>query len=154
LREGKLSRLVFIPVLVQNEQNPDAGINGEFVYQRKAAKDTWIDVRSIPLNSLKSGEGYTLSLKSAELLKPLGLDFKKLPQYWDAISPQIHIHSTKCSCTARSKHAGFYKRGLPVLAQRWVYKHFVNEVFFRTFERQARSSNNLWTLSSRTISLR
>ena len=27
-----------------------------------------------------------------------------------------------------------------------LYKHFVNEVFFRTFERQARSSNNLWTL--------
>jgi hypothetical protein len=69
LREGKLSRLVFIPVLVQNDKNPDAGINGDFVYQRKAAKDTWIDVRSIPLTSLKSGEGYTLSLKSVELLK-------------------------------------------------------------------------------------
>src|SRR5712692_7503216 len=52
LREGKLSRLVFIPMLVQNERNPEAGINGDFVYQRKAAKDTWIDVRSIPLNSL------------------------------------------------------------------------------------------------------
>jgi hypothetical protein len=69
LREGKLSRLVFIPTLVQNEKNPDAGINGDFVYQRKAAKDTWIDVRSIPLNSLKSGEGYTLRLKAAELLR-------------------------------------------------------------------------------------
>jgi len=68
LREGKLSRLVFIPVLVQNEKNPDAGIDGDFVYQRKAAKDTWIDDRSIPLNSLKSGEGYTLRLKSEELL--------------------------------------------------------------------------------------
>jgi len=69
LREGPLSRLVFIPVLVQNEKNPGAGINGDFVYQRKAAKDTWIDVRSISLNSLKRGEGYTLRLKSAELLK-------------------------------------------------------------------------------------
>src|SRR5258708_482880 len=69
LREGKFSRLVFIPVLVQNEKNPEAGIDGAFVYQRKAAKDTWIDVRTIPLNTLKSGEGYTLRLKSAELLK-------------------------------------------------------------------------------------
>lgn len=69
LREGKLSRLVFIPTLVQNERDPEAGIDGDFVYQRKAAKDTWIDDRSIPLNSLKSGEGYTLRLKAAELLK-------------------------------------------------------------------------------------
>src|SRR5262249_52759317 len=69
LREGKLSRLVFIPILVQNENNPAAGVSGDFVYQRKAAKDTWIDVRTIPLNSLRSGEGYTLNLKSEELLK-------------------------------------------------------------------------------------
>lgn len=68
LREGKLSRLVFIPMLVQNEENPDAGINGEFLYQRRAGSDTWIDYRTIPLNSIKSGEGFTLSLKSAELL--------------------------------------------------------------------------------------
>jgi hypothetical protein len=40
-----------------------------FVYQRKAAKDTWIDDSSISLNSLKRGEGYTLKLKAAELLK-------------------------------------------------------------------------------------
>jgi Domain of unknown function (DUF4263) len=68
LREGRLSRLVFVPTLVQNEKNPDAGVNGDFVYQRKAVKDTWIDVRSIPLNSLKSGEGYTLRLRASELL--------------------------------------------------------------------------------------
>lgn len=69
LREGKLSRLIFVPVLVQNEKNPAAGIDGHFLYQRKAGKDTWIDDRSISLNSLKSGEGYTLKLKATELLK-------------------------------------------------------------------------------------
>jgi len=56
-------------VLVQNKQNPDAGVDGEFLYQRRTGKDAWIDVRSIPLNSLKSGEGYTLRLRAAELLK-------------------------------------------------------------------------------------
>jgi len=69
LREGERSRLVFIPVLVKNDRNPDAGIDGAFVYQRKAGKDTWIDVRSISMTTLKSGEGYALKLRSAELLR-------------------------------------------------------------------------------------
>lgn len=68
LREGPQFRLVFIPVLVQNDKNPAAGIDGEFLYQKKARKDTWIDYKTIPLTSLKKGEGYVLSLKSAELL--------------------------------------------------------------------------------------
>lgn len=78
LREGERSRLVFVPTLVQNDKNPDAGVNGDFVYQRKAVKDTWIDVRTLPLNSLKNGEGYTLRLKAAELLtlyKSLGMAY-------------------------------------------------------------------------------
>src|SRR5438552_8226967 len=69
LREGPQSRLVFIPVLVQNDKNPAAGIDGEFLYQKKARKATWIDYRTIPLTSLKKDEGYVLGLKSAELLK-------------------------------------------------------------------------------------
>src|SRR5258708_1411431 len=68
LREGPQSRLVFIPVLVQNNKNPAAGINGEFLYQKKARDAVWIDYRTIPLTSLKKDEGYVLGLKSAELL--------------------------------------------------------------------------------------
>lgn len=56
-------------MLVQNEKDPDAGVNGEFLYQKKAGNAAWIDYRTIPLTSLKNGEGYVLSLKSAELLK-------------------------------------------------------------------------------------
>lgn len=69
LREGAISRLVFHPVLVQNPKNPEAGIDGYFLYQRRAAQGPWIDDRSIPLSSLKGGEGYTLRLKAAELLR-------------------------------------------------------------------------------------
>jgi Domain of unknown function (DUF4263) len=68
LREGPESRLVFVPTLVVNEKEPRAGINGDFVYQKKARNAVWIDFRTIPLTSLKTGEGYVLSLKSAELL--------------------------------------------------------------------------------------
>src|SRR5260370_21336718 len=68
LRAGPNSRLVFIPVLVDNPKEPQAGVDGEFLYQRGAGKDTWINDKSKKLSNLKSGEGYTLSLKAAELL--------------------------------------------------------------------------------------
>jgi hypothetical protein len=68
LRVGEKSRLVFIPVLVENPNNPPAGVDGEFLYQRGAGKDSWINDKSKKLSNLKSGEGYTLSLKAAELL--------------------------------------------------------------------------------------
>jgi hypothetical protein len=69
LREGDITQLVFAPVMVPNEKNPLASVNGEFVFQKKARGDTWIPLKTIPLTSLKSGEGYTLHLKSEELLK-------------------------------------------------------------------------------------
>ena len=69
LREGDITRLVFAPVMVPNEKNPLASVNGEFVFQKKARGDIWIPLKTIPLTSLKSGEGYTLHLKSDELLK-------------------------------------------------------------------------------------
>jgi hypothetical protein len=68
LRGGEKSRLVFIPVLVDNPKNPLAGVDGEFLYQRGAGKGFWINDKSKKLSNLKSGEGYTLSLKAAELL--------------------------------------------------------------------------------------
>jgi hypothetical protein len=68
LRPGERTRLVFIPMFVPSEDNPEAGVRGDFVFQKKALKDAWIDVRSIRLNSLKRGEGYHLDLDSAELL--------------------------------------------------------------------------------------
>lgn len=65
LRSGAKSRLVFIPVLVDNPSDPEAGVDGEFLYQRGAG---WIKDKSKKLSNLKSGEGYTLTLKAAELL--------------------------------------------------------------------------------------
>jgi hypothetical protein len=38
LREGKLSRLIFVPVLVQNQKDPDAGIDGYFRLPTKGGK--------------------------------------------------------------------------------------------------------------------
>ena len=112
LRQGELSRLVFIPVLVQNDKNPDAGLNGTFVYQRKAAADTWIDIRTIPLNSLKSGEGYALRLASAELLElfeqlQATYDFRK--QKGTPKGQRTYIETTPLS--------GLRKLGYPAVAE-------------------------------------
>jgi len=68
LRGGEKSRLVFIPVLVDNPKNQPAGLDGEFLYQRGTGKGFWINDKTKKLSNLKSGEGYTLSLKAAELL--------------------------------------------------------------------------------------
>jgi hypothetical protein len=61
-------RLVFVPTLVKNTNNAQASVRGEFVYQKKSAKDQWISMADLSLGSLKSGEHYKLELRSEELL--------------------------------------------------------------------------------------
>ncbi len=68
LREKQSVRLIFRPILVQNDQDPSAGVKGTFIYQRKAKSDQWEDLPPASLGSLKRGEEYRLELHSAELL--------------------------------------------------------------------------------------
>jgi len=56
-------------MLVVNPNDPDAGIKGTLLYQRKKTDKEWEDFETIPMSSLKSGEGYKLEMKSSELLK-------------------------------------------------------------------------------------
>src|SRR5215471_2062637 len=67
LRESDRVRLVFVPTLVNNPTQPNAAVRGHFVYQRKSRKAEWEPVPTVPLSSLKSGEGYKLELHSEEL---------------------------------------------------------------------------------------
>jgi hypothetical protein len=60
-------RLVFRPEIVDNASNPDARVKGTFVYQRKGAGDSWEKFDTIPLSSLKAGEGYQLALHSDQV---------------------------------------------------------------------------------------
>ena len=55
-------------MLVDNRRDASAAVKGRFLYQRKGPKDEWLDLPTIPLSSLKKGEGYRLELKSGELL--------------------------------------------------------------------------------------
>lgn len=69
LRETSTTRLVFRPTIVDNPKVPAAAIKGVFLFQRKSKRHEWTDIDSVPFSTLKSGEGYKLELRSAELLE-------------------------------------------------------------------------------------
>ncbi|MEN3282354.1 MAG: hypothetical protein V7607_3494 [Solirubrobacteraceae bacterium] len=64
LRDGQRTRLVFLPTLVDQQDDP---LRGCFVYQRKLAAGEWEDVKGLSLAGLKAGEGWALELHSAEV---------------------------------------------------------------------------------------
>jgi hypothetical protein len=68
LRQGDRVRLVFRPEIVDNASNRDARVKGTFVYQKKSEADSWDKFDTVPLSSLKKGEGYQLALDSNETL--------------------------------------------------------------------------------------
>lgn len=68
LRETDQVRLVFLPTLVDNFDNPRACVRGAFVYQRKGKKNEWIPLNTDSLTSVKKGESFKLDLHSSELL--------------------------------------------------------------------------------------
>jgi hypothetical protein len=84
IRETDRVRLVFRPEIVDNPHEPAAAIKGRFLYQKKAKNDTWEPFETIPLSSIKQGEGYQLEIKSGELL------------------PLLHSREPKCVVIAGS----------------------------------------------------
>jgi hypothetical protein len=69
LRETSFTRLIFKPQLVTNNKNPQASVNGTFIFQRKGKNDIWENFHETPLSKLKKGEHYKLFLHSQEVLK-------------------------------------------------------------------------------------
>ena len=69
MRESASSRLIFRPTILENINNKEAAVKGVFLYQKKSKNSQWDDFETIPLTSVKSGEGYKLEIKSAELLQ-------------------------------------------------------------------------------------
>ena len=67
LRSGERVRLIFRPELVDNPANELASVRGTFIYEKKLPSERWIPAERINLNTLKSGEGFQLTLGSGEL---------------------------------------------------------------------------------------
>jgi hypothetical protein len=74
-----MTRLIFSPVLLDNPGNPDAAIDGTFIFQHKTPTSSWSDLNTLPLSKLKSDEWVKIHLKAAELLKL----FEGLDSYYD-----------------------------------------------------------------------
>jgi hypothetical protein len=68
LRDNQSTRLIFRPMIIDNAKNIEASVKGVFLYQKKSTIDLWEDFDTIPLTSVKKGEGYKLEIKSSELL--------------------------------------------------------------------------------------
>lgn len=90
LRKTDKIRLIFRPLILDNENNPEANIRWSFIYQKKWNKDNWEDFDNISLSTLKNGEWFKLELHSQEVLDLLS-NFEKIKiiyqkywiQYWE-----------------------------------------------------------------------
>jgi len=69
LRESDQIRLVFRATLVDTPSEPDAGVSGALVYQRKTKEDTWEALENINFSGLKAGEHRSMKLSSEEILR-------------------------------------------------------------------------------------
>ncbi len=69
LSESSTTRLVVNAEVVQNTENPDAGVKITLAHQRKSVRDEWEDVETIDLRRLRGGEGVRLSLNTATTLR-------------------------------------------------------------------------------------
>ena len=69
LRVSDTVRLVFVPTLIDNTENPRSSVKGSFVYQKKGKHEEWLDTNSESLKAIKSGEAFKLTLHSDELTR-------------------------------------------------------------------------------------
>ena len=67
LREGERVRLVFLPALVDNKDNPKASVDGQFFYERKAPSGKWVPAHTVSLAALKEGDAFKLTIQAQEL---------------------------------------------------------------------------------------
>lgn len=76
-----MTRLIFRPVLLENPGNPDAPMDGAFIYQRKTQSSEWVDHSDLTLSQLRAEEWVKIDLKAAELLAL----FKGLDAYYSLV---------------------------------------------------------------------
>lgn len=67
--EGDITRKVFIAGINDTKTESGETVSGTILHQRKSKNDKWEDIESINLNSLKSGDGVKLTLRSGHLRK-------------------------------------------------------------------------------------
>jgi hypothetical protein len=91
LRETSITRLVFHPVFLDNPGNPEARMDGTFIFERKTPSGEWADATDLPLSKLKAGEWVKIDLRAAELLAL----FEGLDSYYDLVREHGLVQGTQ-----------------------------------------------------------
>ncbi len=69
LKKNTTTRLIFKPLIIDNQNNNKHCIKGTFIHQKKSKNNKWEDCESFSLASLKKGEEVKLALRSEEVFK-------------------------------------------------------------------------------------
>lgn len=101
LRETSTSRLVFAPVWVDESEN---SLRGCFRFEKKSRLDTWETVEHQPLSSLKSNEGYEITLKGDEITILLN----RLSEINGILSRYGHTYGTSVVSLTRDTAPGIF----------------------------------------------
>lgn len=91
LRETATTRLIFRPVLLDNPRNPEAPMDGTFVFQRKTRTASWTDHSELTLSQLRADEWVKIDLRAAELLAL----FEGLDSYYALVREHGLVYGTQ-----------------------------------------------------------
>jgi hypothetical protein len=67
LRDGESTRLVFSPVIVNNQRDRLRPVKGDLLWQRRTKGGEWQDEASLKLTTMQAGSGVRLALSTDEL---------------------------------------------------------------------------------------
>lgn len=113
LRETSNSRLIFAPVWVDASGNP---LRGVFRYEKKSRLGTWEAVEHEKLNSLKTDEGYELSLKGEEVATLLN----RLGEINTTLAKYGHSYGTSVMPLTKESAPGIFLQIGDICNRDWV----------------------------------
>lgn len=71
LRENTTMRIVYVPEIVDKDENWESSIRGCFIAQRKGKNDLWENIDGVSLSELKNGEWTKFNLSNEEWLNAI-----------------------------------------------------------------------------------
>ncbi len=113
LRETSTSRLIFAPVWVSESDN---SLRGLFRFERKSRLGTWETIEHETLSSLKSDEGYELSLKGEEV----SLLLSRLSEINSTLTKYGHSYGTTVVPLTKESAPGIFLQIGDISNREWV----------------------------------
>ena len=113
LRETSTSRLIFAPVWVSESEN---SLRGFFRFERKSRLGNWETIEHQTLTSLKSDEGYELSLKGEEISSLLN----RLSEINTTLTRYGHSYGTTVIPLTKESAPGIFLQIGDIANREWI----------------------------------